>query len=182
MRKPSADREPAEVAKPSLASRLGWLVLPSVILCTVGAFAAVYHPRYLGFSVPALALLVGHAEQQGHLVPAGHRRADAGGHADGAAEGALDGRVAADVVGMGVGVEEAGQPPPAQGLPQQRDGLPGMANVAAVDEARRATVEQQHVVGRQPAPLQHLDGGRQMHARHAGPLSLRRRRGCRRRA
>ncbi len=38
---------------------LGWLVLPSVILCTVGAFAAVYHPRYLGFSVPALALLIG---------------------------------------------------------------------------------------------------------------------------
>lgn len=38
---------------------LGWLVLPSVILCTVGAFAAVYHPRYLAFSVPALALVIG---------------------------------------------------------------------------------------------------------------------------
>jgi hypothetical protein len=62
----------------------------------------------------ALAALVRHAEQQRRLVPGGDGRRDAGGHADGAAEGPLDGRVAADVVGVRMGVEEAGQPPPAR--------------------------------------------------------------------
>ena len=47
------------------------------------------------------------------------------------------------------------------------DGLPGVADVAAVDEDRLAAIEEQDVVGRQPAPLQHPDRGRQGHARHA---------------
>jgi mannosyltransferase len=42
-----------------LACVLGWLLVPSAVLGTAGVFAAIYHPRYVTFSVPALALLLG---------------------------------------------------------------------------------------------------------------------------
>jgi mannosyltransferase len=44
-----------------LAGVLGWLLVPSLVLLATTAFTPVYHPRYVTFSVPALALLLGFA-------------------------------------------------------------------------------------------------------------------------
>ena len=54
----------------------------------------------------AVAALRGRAEQQRLFVPVGDVRFDAGGNEDLAAEGALHGRVAADVVGVRMGVDQ----------------------------------------------------------------------------
>ncbi len=43
---------------------LGWLLVPSVVLGTAGSFVAIYHPRYVTFSVPALALVLGLASSR----------------------------------------------------------------------------------------------------------------------
>ncbi len=53
-----------------LACALGWLLVPSVVLATAGLFAAIYHPRYVAFSVPALALVLGLASSR---LPGRHR-------------------------------------------------------------------------------------------------------------
>ena len=71
--------------------------------------------------------------------------------------GALQGCVAAAVVAVQMGVEDAIQWPAREAAFQQGHGLLGMAAVAGVHHRRVALADKKDVVGRQPAALQHGD-------------------------
>jgi len=104
------------------------------------------------------ALLAERRKQQGILVPVGDRRMQSGRDDDFAAEGGLQRSVAADVVGVGMGVDQARQPPSGQRVADQVDGLGGMGDVAAIDQRRLLALEKEDVVGRQPAAFEDEQG------------------------
>ena len=102
----------------------------------------------------ARRLLAERREQEGVFVPFGNAGVEAGGDDDFAAEFRLQRRVAADVVGVRVGIYEPFQASTAQGMADQIDGLRGVRDVAAIDQRGVVAIEKQDVVGRQPAALE----------------------------
>jgi hypothetical protein len=136
-------------------------------------FAAGFDHRVVG---EALAALLRGVEQHGVGIPLGDHALDAGGDHDAAAEGGLQRGVAADVVGMRVGVDQAAEGGRSAPCRQRRlyecDGLRRMADIAGIDQRRRLALEEQDVVRRQPAALDDLYRVGQLHrSRRAAPLS-----------
>ena len=62
--------------------------------------------------------------------------------------------IAADVVGMGMGVDQAAERNGRRARGGRGDGLFGMVDVAAVDQRRPVAIETQDIVGRQPAAFE----------------------------
>ena len=89
----------------------------------------------------AVATLGGGRQQQGGFVPVADMRLDAGGNEYLAVEGALQRGVAADVVGVRMGVDEPGKSPSRQRRLYEFDGPGGMADIAAVDQRDFIVVE-----------------------------------------
>ena len=117
------------------------------------------------------ALLAQGRKQEGILIPVGDASRQAGRHQDLAAMNRLEGRIAADMIGVGVGIDQPGQASAGQGVVHQGDGLTGMGDVAAVHQGGLVPVEKQDVVGRQPTPFQDQERGREMQAHGRGGLS-----------
>ena len=93
------------------------------------------------------ASLAGRRVGEGVYIPVPHRLGQPRGY--GGAQGripALQGRVAAAVVAVQMGVEQLVQRSPAQGRPDQRQGLWCMGGIAAVDQGRAVLSEQQDIV------------------------------------
>ena len=111
----------------------------------------------------ARCLLSQWRQQQRFLVPFGDGCMQASRDDDLAAEPGLYGSIAANVVGVRMGVYQAIEASTAQGFANQRDGLGGMGDVAAVDQRRLVTIEAQDVVRRQPAAFENLQAVRKLH-------------------
>ena len=117
-------------------------------------------------------LLAEWREQQGVFVPFGDGGMETGRNDDFAVEGRLQCGVAADVVGVRVGIYEPLEASTAQGMADQVDGLRGMRDIAAIDQRCLVAVEEQDVVGRQPAALEDEQrlGKRDAHSGLSGSL------------
>ncbi len=123
-----------------------------------------------GLRHEALAALARRGVAQRLLVPVDNRLPLARRDAQARAELALQRGIAAAVVGVQVGVDDAVQRLAAQAVADQLHGLLGVYAVAAVDQHRAFTVTgEQHVVRRQPAALEDaqatVDGGVGRHGR-----------------
>ena len=106
------------------------------------------------------AALAGGAVAQGRFVPGLHGGPGPHGHADAAAVRLLQRGVAAAVVRMQVGVDDARQAFALQRMGHQGGRLRGVVDVAAVDQhGAFAPAVQQDVVRRQPAALEHAQAG-----------------------
>jgi hypothetical protein len=102
-----------------------------------------------------LALLAGRHKTQVFLAPMQGGFKLPYRNADGAAPAPLNRRIAAAVIGVQVGVDQAGQGLRTQSMAHQRHRLLSMQAVAAVDQHRAAALAvQQDVVGREPASFQ----------------------------
>ena len=135
------------------------------------SYLAAHHQRVV--KGKTLALLPGGAVAQGVIVPMRdgllQARWDGGVHL---AVAALQGGIAARVVRVQVGVDNAAQRARVQGIIQQGQGLVDVGEVTRVDHGRGLTLGEDHLVGRQPAALQHPQAARQGHgvgSAHAGP-------------
>eukprot|EP01022_Parablepharisma_sp_SALTPOND_P017912 TRINITY_DN290_c1_g3_i4.p2 TRINITY_DN290_c1_g3~~TRINITY_DN290_c1_g3_i4.p2 ORF type:complete len:1276 (+),score=518.94 TRINITY_DN290_c1_g3_i4:24104-27931(+) len=109
----------------------------------------------------ARAALAGGAIAQRGFIPAAHLLCFGGGDGDAAVVLGLQRGIATAMVGMQVGVDQQVQARAAalrQHVAYQRLRLLGMGDIAAVDHRHLVAAEQQHVVGRQPAPFQYMDG------------------------
>jgi hypothetical protein len=82
------------------------------------------------------ALLAERREEQGILVPVGDGGMEAGRDDDFAVESSLQRGIAANVVGMGMGVDQAAEGTAGERVANEVDRLPGMADIAAVDQRR----------------------------------------------
>ncbi|MCY1361993.1 hypothetical protein D9M69_486910 [compost metagenome] len=106
----------------------------------------------------AVALLPGGKVGERLGIPRGHGRGFGRGNRGARLPARLQRGVAATVIGMQVGVEDARQRPVLQRGRDQRHGLRRMRDVAGVDQRGIVAIDEQDVVGRQPAALEHAHG------------------------
>ncbi|MNT27973.1 hypothetical protein D3C72_1636280 [compost metagenome] len=127
-----------------------------------------------GVKAEARALLARGLETQGVDIPGAHLVRFRHGNGRMAAVLLLQQRVAAAMVGMQMGVEQAVQRTAGKAMAQQGQGLRCMRDIAAVDQGRVLPAQEQDVVRRQPAAFEHLHGiGEQRWRSRHGFLSSR---------
>jgi hypothetical protein len=95
------------------------------------------------------------------FVPVAHRGRLGGRDRGAAAVARLQRGVAAAVIGMQVGIDQAVERPPLQRVLDERHRLRRVRVIAAVDQRGAGLVLQDNIVGRQPAALEDRDAGRQ---------------------
>jgi hypothetical protein len=99
-------------------------------------------------------LLTEGREQERGFIPFGNRCLQTSRDENAALMDRLNGRIAANVVRVGMGVDQPVQFPPVEGVIDQGNSLFRMGDIAAVDQRCCRTIKGQDVICRKPAAFE----------------------------